>query len=217
MNLIKSLLITSITALTLISSNNLLANNSIALGEGVNLIAVNGKEVNTEKLFNGKTQYELPNGLNQILVNYTAEVAEGSDLVIEHSKVFVLLFESKNDNLSLSAPKIKRAKELKEFEKNKIWLFKSSSKKDIKYKANIIEKNGFQLSRDFEKELERFNKSNSPAALPKNKIINPDNNNTTISVIGKENMTMNMLIYWYNQADRSTRKNFKELIKKNKL
>lgn len=210
MKLIRSL---SITAFTLIASNNLLADNTISLDEGVNLIAVNGKEINTDKLFNGSTQYDLPNGSNQILVNYTAEVKKGSDLEIEHSKAFVILFESTNTNLSLSTPKIERIKDLKEFETTKSWILKNSSNKNIKYKVDIIEKGGFQLSRDFEEELEKFNKSNSPAALPKNEIIIKNNKSTTKTAIKKESMAMEMLIYWYNQADIKTRNNFKELIK----
>jgi len=213
---LKSILFPTLTAVSLIASNYSYADNTLLLDEGVNLIAVNGSEVNSEKLFNGSDKYKLPDGLNQILVSYTAEVKKGGDFEIEQSKAFVLLFESTNSQISLSAPVIERMKDLDAFEENKNWILKSSAGKDISYKANIIEKGGFQLSRDFEVELEKFNQSNAVASLPKSKITLPNKankkqkNNTAIK---KENMAMEMLIYWYNQADLNTRNSFKELIK----
>ncbi|WP_415903646.1 DUF2057 family protein [Neptuniibacter sp. QD29_5] len=118
--------------------------------------------------------------------------------------------------MSLAAPTIDRIKDLDKFEKNKNWILTNSAGNSIPYKVNIIEKGGFQLSRDFEEELKKFNQSNATASLPKIQITFPNNTNnkqTKNSVIKKENMAMEMLIYWYNQADLNTRKSFKELIK----
>ncbi|WP_415901751.1 DUF2057 family protein [Neptuniibacter sp. QD29_5] len=74
MKSIDKILLPTLTAISLIASNYTYADNTLLLEEGVNLIAVNGSEVNSEKLFNGSNNYKLPNGSNQILVNYTAEV-----------------------------------------------------------------------------------------------------------------------------------------------
>ncbi|WP_415892207.1 DUF2057 family protein [Neptuniibacter sp. PT8_73] len=216
MKSLNNILLPTLTAISLIASNYSCADNTLLLEEGVNLIAVNGSEVNSDKLFNGSNNYKLPNGSNQILVNYTAEVKKGSDFEIEQSKAFVLLFESNNSQISLEAPVIERIKDLEKFEQNKNWILINSAGQSIPYQVNIIEKGGFQLSRNFEKELENFNQSNAVAALPKSKITLPNSankNQTKNSIIKKENMTMEMLIYWYNQADLNTRKSFKELIK----
>ncbi|WP_415896710.1 DUF2057 family protein [Neptuniibacter sp. QD72_48] len=213
---LNNILLTALTAFSLIASNYSYADNTLLLEEGVNLIAVNGSEVNSDKLFNGRNNYKLPNGSNQILVNYTAEVKKSGDFEIEKSKAFVLLFESNNSQISLAAPVIERIKDLEKFEQNKNWILKNSAGQNIPFKVNIIEKDGFQLSRDFEEELEKFNQSNAIASLPKRKITLPYNTNnkqTKNSVIKKESMTMEMLIYWYNQADLNTRNSFKELIK----
>ncbi|WP_415885416.1 DUF2057 family protein [Neptuniibacter sp. QD37_6] len=216
MKVLKSILLPTLTAVSLIATNHSYANNSLLLGEGVNLIAVNGEEINSDSLFSSSTKHNLPNGLNQILVDFTAEIKKGDDFELEKTKAFVLLFESSDTKITLSAPLIERIKDLKEFEKNKNWTLKNSANKNISYKVNTIENSGFQLSRDFEEELEKFNRGNSVAALPKSKINIPNNINnkeTKNDVIKKENMAMEMLIYWYNQADLNTRKSFKELIK----
>ena len=213
---LNKILLSTLTAISLIASSYSYADNILILEEGVNLIAVNGSEVNSDKLFNGSNNYKLPNGSNQILVNYTAEVKKGGDFEIEQSKAFVLLFESNDSQISLAAPTIERIKDLDKFEQNKNWILKNSAGNSITYKVNIIEKGGFQLSRDFEEELEKFNQSNATASLPKSQITLPNNTNnkpTKNSVIKKENMAMKMLIYWYNQADLNTRNSFKELIK----
>lgn len=213
---LNKILLPTLTAISFIASNISYADNILLLEEGVNLIAVNGSEVNSDKLFNGSNNYKLLNGSNQILVNYTAEVKKGGDFEIEQSKAFVLLFESNNSQITLAAPTIERIKDLEKFEQNKNWILKNSAGNSIPYKVNIIEKGGFQLSRDFEEELEKFNQSNATASLPKSQIILPNNTNnkpTKNNVIKKENMAMEMLIYWYNQADLNTRKSFKELIK----
>ena len=61
--------------------------------------------------------------------------------------------------------------------------------------------------------------SNANAALPKTRIISLSEVNHTgkaqkNQVNENKNMAMDMLIYWYNQADEKTRHSFKELINK---
>lgn len=206
-------------SLLLISASYASADNILNLGEGVNLIASNGKEVNTDSFFNNSTTYNLPNGVNQILVNYTAEIKKGSEYEIEHTNAFVLLFESNDAELTISAPNIRKLSDISDFERSKSWSLVNKSGDQIDFTASVIEKNGFQLSRNYERELEDFNKTNSAAALPKNVLFHASqltnqkheavNNNNSKA---KENMPAQMLIFWYNQADEETRKSFKELI-----
>lgn len=206
-------------SLLLISASCASADNILNLGEGVNLIASNGKEVNTDSFFNNSTTYNLPNGVNQILVNYTAEIKKGSEYEIEHTNAFVLLFESNDAELTISAPIIKKLSDISSFEKSKSWTLVSKSGNRLAFKAAIIEKKGFQLSRDYERELEEFNQTGSIAALPKAPLFSTsqlnskkhatDNNNNSKA---QENMPAKMLIFWYNQADLETRNSFKKLI-----
>ncbi len=200
-------------------SFNAFAEVQLELGEGINLLAVNGEEVSSDSFFAGKTSARLPEGTNQILVNYTAEINPGDDSELEATTPMVVLFQSSEPVIHLSAPDIKSKLDLKRFEKSMAWNLNDSSGKKIPYKSNLLVKKGFQLSRDYEDELEEFNMSNADAALPKTRIISPAEVNQTgkaqkNQVNENKNMAMEMLIYWYNQADEKTRRSFKDLISK---
>ncbi|MCP4594978.1 DUF2057 domain-containing protein [Neptuniibacter sp.] len=220
MNYLNSIKKAALYVALVISPISVQAENILILGDGINLHASNEKEVNSDKLFSNSTQYKLPNGLNQILVSYTAEIQKGSDLEIEESNTFVLLFESHDSKLTLEAPEVKRLRDINRFEQIKNWSLHNGNGEAVKYKVDLIKKGGFQLSRDYEDELEEYNNSNAVAALPK-KIINAPKPRSIKQEAPQEspanhrkNMELEMLIYWYNQADAKTRKSFKELINK---
>ncbi len=211
---------TTLFLVTYLYSSFIFAENILNLSDGVNLIAVNGKEAENGGFLNNKSAYALPNGTNQIVINYTAEIKNGSEYELEYSNAFVLLFEQQDKTLFLSAPKINKIKDIKALENSGAWILTDNNGQEINYKVSLIKNSGFQLSRDYERELEDFNKTDAAAALPKpplfdskNVMINPataNNNNTS----AKENMPAKMLMFWYNQADEKTRNSFKEFIKK---
>lgn len=214
MNVLKLLKILFITPALLLS---FLANaeNELVMGEGVNLIAVNGKEVSSDSFFSGKEKINLHNGVNQILVNYTAEIKNGSETELEHSNTFVILFKGKNERFTLSAPRIKKLSDIKKFESEKNWNLIDSQGNKFNFRSDIIKHSGFQLSRNYEAELKAFNKTNSPAALPEKNPIKINKNNKSKNAESEENIASQMLIYWYNQADDKTREEFKKLINSN--
>ena len=116
---------------------------------------------------------------------------------------------------------MKSIRDVEKFEKRLNWRLIDSNGKAIPFKANLLVKGGFQLSRDYEDELEEFNMSSADAALPKTKIISPVIKKSAVRNTQKpqqhqvnvnKNMAMEMLIYWYNQADEKTRRSFKDLI-----
>lgn len=200
-------------------SFNVHAEVAIELGEGINLLAVNGEEVDTDSFFADKTTARLPQGINQILVNYIAEVKPGDDSELEVTQPSVILFETVASKVSLSAPKIKSIRDVEMFEKNLNWTLTDEKGNPVPYKANLLIKKGLQLSRDYEDELEDFNLSNAESALQKIKIVSPikvsnAKNQKNSETKNNNNMAMDMLIYWYNQADEKTRRSFKELINK---
>lgn len=219
MTQIEKRLLKTLATLAACLSFNAFSEVRLELGEGINLLAVNGEEVRFDSFFADKTSARLPEGTNQILVNYTAEVKPGDDSELEVTQPSVILFETTASKVSLNAPKIKSIRDVEMFEKNLNWALIDDKGNAIPYKANLLIKKGLQLSRDYEDELEDFNLSNANAALQKTKIISPTQ---TLNAKGKKspetkrnnNMAMEMLIYWYNQADEKTRRSFKELINK---
>ncbi|MFY0677666.1 MAG: DUF2057 domain-containing protein [Neptuniibacter sp.] len=216
---LNNILSNTLVLVAALISFNSYAEVKLEVGEGVNLLAVNGEEVESDSLFASKTSARLPNGTNQILVNYTAEIKPGDDSELEVTKPSVILFKTDASELYLSAPKMKTVRDVENFEKSLNWNLRDQNGNPISFKAALLIKEGFQLSRDYEDELEEFNMSNANAALPKTRIISPAEvkharNAQHSQVTENKNMAMDMLIYWYNQADEKTRRSFKELISK---
>jgi len=199
-------------------SFNAFSETRLELGEGITLLIVNGKKVESESLFSGNPFIKLPKGQNQILVNYTAEINPGDDSELEVTQPTVILFNSQAQTLRLTAPVIKTARDVEKFEKNMSWNLIDNNGNKIPFKSDLLIKKGFQLSRNYEDELEEFNTRNNSAALQKKDIISKKTNiNHTeqqTQVNKNKKIAMDMLIYWYNQADDKTRRSFKELISK---
>lgn len=203
----------------------------LELGEGVNVLAINGQEVESDKFFSGITDINLPDGKNQILVTYTAEINRNrEDFEIEKTKPFVILFSSNSDVLLRAPKKLNTLKKIERFEEARNWSLTDTKGNKVTFTSALLINGGFQLSRDYEDELADFNNTSSPAAVPRELIKSvkkqatnsiksnkksdqnkKSSSNTTSS--NAPNMPLDMLIYWYNQADEKTRRSFKALIK----
>jgi uncharacterized protein YccT (UPF0319 family) len=85
-----------------------------------------------------------------------------------------------------------------------------------------LEKEGFQVFRDYPKELEAFNRTSSPAAIRMQLpgLADADTDNDTAGHSPKaggqgaqdQETVRQMLRYWYVQADKQTRKEWKNWI-----
>ena len=94
-------------------STPVLAEVSIQLEEGISVLALNGKEVISKSLFSGTDTLKLNNGVNQLLVQYTAEIkASADDYELESTDPFVLLLDAADKRLVLKAPAIKTEKDV---------------------------------------------------------------------------------------------------------
>jgi|GEM_PF-603537 len=215
-------------ALLTLNSNQLLAETVLKIGNGVSVLAHNGQELADSDFIANGTQLRLNEGTNQLVARYAVEL-RGSDGDIERSHAFVLRFNAaKNQMVTLSAPVIRKQRELERFNRNGNWTLKDSNNTALPYQHAALMKEGFQLSRDYTQELAVFNQSNNPAAL--NKSIRKPNNSqpataektsTTVSNSAysdshqeknHEPMPLQMLKYWYNQADSKSQYEFKAWI-----
>lgn len=206
------IIITTLISTLFILSSTVSAESSLQLGEGVNLIAVNGKEVNSEGLFNRQNQFTLADGDVQLLVSYTAEVKKGNETELETSHPNILTFNAQQQKLTLSAPRIRSASNLEDFNKQKNWLLVQADKQPVDFKAAQLPVSGFMLSVDYENELRKFNQSGNDAAINVNteKLtpqVNLDASTTEQEVIYR------MLKQWYDLASPATQKRFLESVK----
>lgn len=185
------------------------------IGEDVSLIVVNGEEVDSDSFFGSRNQVELENGSNQVLIQYSVEITSAGDTEIETSDTHVILFTAKDTSLDIKAPKIKSLSQLSQFNKGQQWLITDDKGKSIEFQSAVLKKEGFQLDRNYKRELEEFNATNNAAALKNITRINSKPFNmanataeTNVSVEGKS-MPAVMLQYWFMQADKETQEEFK--------
>jgi len=195
--------------LTLISTPHVMADNQLNLGEGITVHAINGSE-KVSSFFTSNRSLNIPDGENQLLISYTAEIKNGSDYELEQTHPSVILFNSEKELLTLKAPEIKTTRQLEHFNRELNWKLKND-KQLIPFKAQLLPLKGFRLGIDFERELADFNRSNNgasqhitaietPAALKADKITD-------------EQMKLILLKSLYQQASPETQNAFKRFIK----
>ena len=181
----------------------------IELGPGVVLLAANGESV--EEGSENIRNTIVPNGINQLVVQYEAEIKVASnEYELENSKSYVIVFDEVDNNLSLSAPRINSQRELDTFNVKGDWKLSDKGNQEIQYKADVLKKEGFQLNRDYERELEEFNLTSSPAAIRfKNRPYKSSVYSSQPEQHDQSEMAAKMLEYWYMKADAETKASFK--------
>ena len=193
--------------LFLLFSGTVFAGVNLKVGSDIVLLAVNGKEVDSDSFFSSKRQVLLEDGINQILVQLNAEFKRSGDSEFESSDTHVMLFSAVDTDVLLSVPVIKKVSQLNSFNSGDQWILTNSESNSVNYYSAVLKKDGFQLSRNYEYELIDFNKTNSPAALKANVVVSSDINK--VSDNKSIPMAEMMLRYWYMQADEDIRQRFK--------
>jgi len=229
-----------VCAFILLLSLPIMADTKLHLAEDVFLMAVNGKKVSKEHPLYRKNPVTLDNGVNQLLVQFNAGIDEKGDdddgLRYQRTEASVFVFESSDQILTLQAPLITTEAELDNFNKAPNWILKSKQGKNIPLKIAVLEKDGVQIGRDFERELERFNETQSTAALVHlsrrpivvvgsantQQVVPVDNTDTTVIkrsnnyTVTKEQDTpaisIDWLLYLYKQASPSVQEQFKRIV-----
>ncbi|MFO7765229.1 MAG: DUF2057 domain-containing protein [Pelovirga sp.] len=193
------------------------------LPEQIKVILINGtRPANTQKI-------ELNNKLNQLVFRFEGELGHSfDDKERVYSDVFVVLFSAEGKTLKLSIPKIRNEIQLEKFNQHPDINIVSQTNNDIPYAIDKLEKDGFQVFRDYRQELKDFNQGSSSAALhldtkedpaghqgifkdiensENQRQITSDNETETAPTLAEE-----MLKYWYQQADKKTKERFKKWI-----
>lgn len=195
----------------------------LQLPEQIKVILINGtKPANTQNI-------ELNNERNQLVFRFEGELGHSfDDKERVYSDVFVVLFSAEGKTLKLNIPKIRNEIQLKKFNQDPDIKIVSQTNNDIPYAIDKLEKDGFQVFRDYQQELKDFNESSSSAAIhldikedsaghqginkeiensKKQRQITSYNETETAPTLAEE-----MLKYWYQQADKKTKERFKQWI-----
>lgn len=140
---------------------------NLEIGRGVELVAVNGIPVDSP-LFIGKVDKQtLPDGDNQIAVKIAQLVKDKNNTKKYNSHVHVLTFNAANQAVSVAAPMLRTWERGEEFDKKPEWTLVSAGN-PVSYKlGELVSMTNMAVLRNFGEELDAFNRSNQPAALPK--------------------------------------------------
>ncbi|SDO50557.1 hypothetical protein SAMN04487957_10761 [Halomonas shengliensis] len=195
--------------------------------EGIEVLAINGQEVDEEDRQASANPLRLEDGNNQILVAYTTEIRDaGNETVLDTSTTQVLLFEAQEAQLRLMAPEIRSRHEMRAFDEGNRWRLVDNRGERVPYRSAVLEKEGLQFDRDYEAELRRFNRTASPAAVAAlgRESFAFDSPVAAASVAGAmpsdmpqgatndgmsdQQMVGKMLKFWYQQASSTTRNDF---------
>jgi len=213
----------SLFLITLFFFTPALAAPVLQLPEQIKVILINGtKPLNPQNI-------ELNKGRNQLVFRFEGELGQPfNDNERVYSDVFVVLFSAEGKTLELNIPNIRNEIQLKKFNQRPDIKIVSQTNNDIPYAIDKLEKDGFQVMRDYQQELKDFNESSSSAAVHlgtkkgpadhqgRNKEIENSkeqrqstsyNETETAPALAEE-----MLKYWYQQADKKTKERFKQWI-----
>ncbi|MFO8140880.1 MAG: DUF2057 domain-containing protein [Marinobacter sp.] len=179
----------------------------LSLGPCVSVQAVNGSE---QSASSGQT-LTLANGSRQLVVECTAEL--GRDATLETSDAFVLRFAAENTELTLSAPEIRSSRDMASFNRQGNWNLADGEGRPAAFTSDVLEKEGFQLVRDYPRELEAYNRSGAVAAVAARAetvgtelTLNQEGLLLDSQADPDQEMVSRMLRYWYLKADKKTRK-----------
>lgn len=193
---------------------------TLELGQCLNVHVIDGRD------FKGKVSSPLvfDGGIHQLVVDCSVEIGRSSDdAVFETSEAFVIRFQATDADLRLTAPEISTASQLEEFNQVANFQLRTKQNRPVEYEAGVLEKEGYQIFRDYREELEVFNRSSSPAAVPQiiSKNVPGASGREEPRIPPSEDssdqeMVIQMLRYWYLKADMKTRSELESWIRSSK-
>lgn len=139
---------------------------NLEVGRGMELIAVNGIPVDSP-LFIGKVESQvLPDGNNQIAVRAGQLVKDGNNTKKFTSQVSILTFSATNQTVNIAAPALKTWERGVAFDKAPNWQLTQAGQAVSYQLGELTSMTNMAMLRNFGAELDAFNRSNQPAALP---------------------------------------------------
>ncbi len=218
-----------LTAVLLMASSAC-ADVRLALPEDVDVLALNGENITMEKNAN------LPNGVSQLVIRYEGLLYSSDDNTAFPDKVqsaaYVIKFEAADQTLRLIMPAFREDFDVAQFDKKPDIKILTDRGTPVDFEFERLDSKGFAIFRDFARELESFNKTDSPAAVPPVRTETwqartAQSTTTTaprpeisasVELVAPEmtssqqaeatSMSVQMLKFWWQQADAESRKQF---------
>ena len=194
---------------------------NLTVADNIELSVVNGKTYKAPaKLFGRADKIELEPGQQQVVFRIFDNIRSGSAQNLFRSEYYVITFDDRaDDELKLAAAPISNMAAARQFDSNPSFTLVNQQEQAVPFEMAQLRKAGMQVSRDLVNELREFNATGHKAAIESRApfaalaLMNNDSTvlpegNSVQQRMGDVLLSEQMLHYWFQQADHSTRERF---------
>ncbi|USE37058.1 DUF2057 domain-containing protein [Endozoicomonas sp. SCSIO W0465] len=203
-----------------------IADNTLVLPEKTKLLVLDGKDANE---LSSKKDLSLGNGRHQLVFQLKTLVREGGDTKMFTTSPYIMTFNLSGDQTyTINAPTLKTARDTNKLSQSPKTQFSITNAKGqtIPFEFSVLNKSGLLIGGDTVEDIQKFNLSDSPAAVREMAgtvyIATPQGISYQVAQQPQpavmpasataQPMSESMLQYWYNQADETTRERFLQWI-----
>lgn len=191
---------------------------TLKLSPDIDLLVVDGKKM-TGSLLKGADSLELDGGQHQLLFKVTKTLHSGQHAQTYVSLPLIATFNTqKISQVAIEIPRIENDRDAQRFDKTLNYLVVDKGGNALPFKQDVLHPDSVTFNADLEKVMTDYNRQNRPASVPTFVQANAGNapvspqadsslNAPTVTLKG-ENVSEQMLQYWFQQADKETQKRF---------
>ncbi|CAI1702122.1 DUF2057 family protein [Serratia proteamaculans] len=190
---------------------------TLKLSPDIDLLVVDGKKM-TGSLLKGADSLELDGGQHQLLFKVVKSVRSGqNDQTAYTSPPLIATFNTQNvSSVAIELPRIENVRDGQRFDKTLNYQVIDKNGNALVMKHDVLHPDSVTLSVDLEKVMTDYNSQKRPASVPaftharstaSSSLGSAVLNSPTVTLKG-ENVSEQMLQYWYQQADKETQKRF---------
>jgi uncharacterized protein YccT (UPF0319 family) len=191
---------------------------TLKLSPDIDLLAVDGKKM-TGSLLKGADSLELDGGQHQLLFKVTKSVRSGQqDQIAYVSLPLIATFNTQNVSaVAIALPRIENERDAQRFDRTLNYQVIDTKGNDLPMRHDVLHPDSVTFNTDLEKVMSDYNRQNRPASVPAfaqaraaalgAPLAGAPLNAPTVTLKG-ENVSEQMLRYWFQQADKETQKRF---------
>ncbi|MBI6150584.1 DUF2057 family protein [Serratia surfactantfaciens] len=191
---------------------------TLKLSPDIDLLVVDGKKM-TGSLLKGADSLELDGGQHQLLFKVTKTLHSGQHAQTYVSLPLIATFNTqKISQVAIEIPRIENDRDAQRFDKTLNYLVVDKGGNALPFKQDVLHPDSVTFNADLEKVMTDYNRQNRSASVAAFVQANAGNPSTpsltgtplnapTVTLKG-ENVSEQMLQYWFQQADKETQKRF---------
>ncbi|USD66929.1 DUF2057 family protein [Vibrio sp. SCSIO 43136] len=198
---------------------------TIEYGDEIEMLSVN-EDRPQEKgsgMFSSTKTITLPDGENQIVFRYEPYFDQGNDRVSVPSQVIIAKINQTDAELKFDMPNFRDARTARKKIDPLQWSLVDESGQKIAVEEDTLVRHGYQLSRDFPREAQDYNRAQQgPAALTLQAVAVPAvvaaktqteaPKTQAAPQVASDDTAEEMLHFWYQKADAETKARFKAFV-----